>query len=44
MAAIDYTAAYYPTTHVWLHGTSAGAVGVWSVALSYQIISLRSSE
>lgn len=36
MAAIDYTADNYPTTHAWLHGTSAGAVGVWSVALSYE--------
>ena len=35
MAAIDYTAANYPTTHVWAHGTSAGSVGVWSLASSY---------
>ena len=36
MAAIDYTADNYPTTHAWLHGTSAGSIGVWSVALSYE--------
>ncbi len=35
MAAIDYTAANYPTTHVWAHGTSAGSAGVWSLASSY---------
>lgn len=35
MAAIDYTAANYPTTHAWVHGTSAGSIGSWSVALSY---------
>ncbi|MDA9952384.1 hypothetical protein N9D46_03080 [Chitinophagales bacterium] len=36
MAAIDYTAANYPTTHAWLHGTSAGSMGAWSTAISYQ--------
>jgi len=36
MAAIDYTAANYPTTHAWLHGTSAGSIGAWSATLSYQ--------
>ena len=35
MAAIDYTAATYPTTHVWAHGTSAGSAGVWGLASSY---------
>ena len=35
MAAIDFTAANYPTTQVWAHGTSAGSVGVWSLASSY---------
>jgi len=35
MAAIDYVAANYPTTHVWAHGTSAGSIGVWSLASSY---------
>lgn len=37
MAAIDYTAANYPTTHVWTHGTSAGSIGVWSLASSYAL-------
>ena len=35
MAAIDYTSANYPTTHVWAHGTSAGGPGVWALASSY---------
>ncbi len=35
MAAIDFTVANYPTTHVWTHGTSAGSIGVWSLAASY---------
>ena len=35
MAAIDYTAANYPTTHVWVHGTSAGSAGAWAVGSSY---------
>ena len=35
MAAIDYTTANYPTTHVWAHGTSAGSAGVWGLASSY---------
>jgi len=35
MAAIDFTAANYPTTQVWAHGTSAGSIGVWSLASSY---------
>jgi hypothetical protein len=35
MAAIDYTAANYATTHVWAHGTSAGGSGVWGIASSY---------
>ena len=35
MAAIDYMVAHYPTTHVWAHGTSAGSIGVWSLASSY---------
>ncbi len=37
MAAIDYTAANYPTTHVFAHGTSAGSLGVWSLASSYAV-------
>lgn len=35
MAAIDYVAENYPTTHVWAHGTSAGSAGVWALASSY---------
>ena len=35
MAAIDYAVANYATTHVWAHGTSAGSIGVWSLASSY---------
>lgn len=35
MAAIDYTAASYPTTNVYVHGTSAGSVGAYAVGLSY---------
>jgi len=35
IAAIDYTAANYPTTHVFVHGTSAGSVGAYAVGLSY---------
>ena len=35
MAAIDYAVANYPTTHVFAHGTSAGSIGVWSLASSY---------
>eukprot|EP00578_Thalassiosira_sp_NH16_P024616 CAMPEP_0181091790 /NCGR_PEP_ID=MMETSP1071-20121207/8584_1 /TAXON_ID=35127 /ORGANISM="Thalassiosira sp., Strain NH16" /LENGTH=210 /DNA_ID=CAMNT_0023173949 /DNA_START=311 /DNA_END=943 /DNA_ORIENTATION=- len=29
LAAIDYTVANYPTTHVFVHGTSAGSVGAY---------------
>lgn len=35
LAAIDYTAAKYPTTHVFVHGTSAGSLGAYAVGLSY---------
>ena len=35
MAAIDYTVASYPTTNVFVHGTSAGSVGAYAVGLSY---------
>ena len=35
MAAIEYTVANYPTTHVFAHGTSAGSIGVWALASSY---------
>lgn len=32
MAAIDHTTATYPTSDVYLHGASAGSIGVWAVA------------
>lgn len=35
MAAVDYTARNYPTTHVFAHGTSAGGLGVFNLAISY---------
>lgn len=35
MAAIDYTVANYPTTHVFAHGTSAGSIGAFNLAYSY---------
>jgi len=35
MAAVDYTVANYPTTHVFAHGTSAGGAGVWNLATGY---------
>ena len=35
MAAMDYTVANYPTSQVFAHGTSAGSIGVWNVAVAY---------
>jgi hypothetical protein len=35
MAAIDYTAANFPTSQVFVHGTSAGSVGAYAVGMSY---------
>jgi len=35
MAAVDYTVANYPTTHVFAHGTSAGGHGVWGLAAGF---------
>ena len=35
MAAMDYTVANYPTSQVFAHGTSAGSIGVWNVAIAY---------
>ena len=35
MAAIDYTVSKYPTTHVFAHGTSAGSIGAFNLAYSY---------
>jgi len=37
MAAIDYTTANYPTTHVWAHGASAGSYGAWALASQYSL-------
>ncbi len=36
MAAVDYTVANYPTTHVFAHGTSAGGIGAFNLAISYE--------
>ena len=35
MAAMDYTVANYPTTHVFAHGTSAGSLGVFAMSQAY---------
>lgn len=35
MAAVEYTAANYATTHVIAHGTSAGSVGAFSLATAF---------
>ncbi len=35
MAAVDYTVANYPTTHVFAQGTSAGSAGVFALAASF---------
>ena len=35
LSAIDYTTANYPTTHVFVHGTSAGSVGAYAAGMSY---------
>ncbi len=35
MAAVDYTVANYPSTQVFAHGTSAGSIGVFSMAQAY---------
>ncbi len=35
MSAIDYATANYPTTHVFLHGTSAGSIGAYAAGMSY---------
>ena len=32
---MDYTVANYPTSQVFAHGTSAGSIGVWNVAVAY---------
>ena len=35
MSAVEYTVANYPTTEVFAHGTSAGSVGVYNLAMSF---------
>ena len=35
MAAMDYTVANYPSTHVFAHGTSAGSLGVFAMSQAY---------
>ena len=35
MAAMDYTVANYPSTHVFAHGTSAGSIGVFAMSQAY---------
>ena len=35
MAMVDYTVAYYPTSQVFAHGTSAGSIGVWALSQAY---------
>lgn len=35
MAAVEYTVANYPTTHVFAHGTSAGSFGVYALGFAF---------
>jgi len=35
MAAVEYTVANYPTTHVFAHGTSAGSNGVYFLSYTF---------
>jgi hypothetical protein len=37
MASVAYVATHMPTSYVWLHGTSAGAIGVHSVATLFAL-------
>jgi len=37
MAAVDYTVDNFLTTHVFAHGTSAGSLGVFSLATAYAV-------
>ena len=41
MAAIEYTVANYPTTHVFAHGTSAGSNGVYYLSYSFAHIGVQ---
>ena len=34
-SAVEYTVANYPTTEVFAHGTSAGSVGAYNLAMSF---------
>jgi len=35
MSAVEYTVANYPTTEVFAHGTSAGSIGAYTLAMSF---------
>jgi hypothetical protein len=35
MAAVEYTVANYPTTHVFTHGTSAGSFGAYALGFAF---------
>jgi len=35
MAAVEYTVANYPTTHVFAHGTSAGSAGAYALGFAF---------
>jgi len=35
MAAVEYTVANHPTTHVFAHGTSAGSAGAYSLGFAF---------
>lgn len=35
MAAVEYTVANYPTTHVFAHGTSAGSFGAYALGFAF---------
>lgn len=41
MAAIDYTVANYPTTHVFVHGTSPGSIGAFTLAYAYDLEGIK---
>jgi hypothetical protein len=41
MAAINYTAANFPTSHAFVHGTSAGSVGAYAIGMSYSAESIN---
>ena len=37
MSALEYTVSNYPTTHVFVHGTSAGSSGAYNLAMSFAV-------